>query len=880
MATYTRQSSFVDGDSITAAIFNDEFNQLVNAFNVSTGHSHDGTTAGDGGPISVLFSNTISIGKNENTDIALTFNATSNDGVLTWMEDEDYFLFSDDILINSTEKLQFRDTAIYLNSSADGQLDIVADTEIQLAATTIDINGAVDISGALTLAGTSLAETISDTVGAMVSSNTETGVTVTYDDSDNTLDFVIGTLNQDTTGNAATATALETARTIHGVSFDGTANIDLSEVIQDTVGAMVSSNTESGITVTYQDGDGTLDFSVASQTDENFTTADHAKLDGIESNATADQTAAEIRTLVDSASDSNVFTDADHTKLDGIEASATADQTAAEVRTLVEAASDSNVFTDADHTKLNAIEAGATADQTDEEIQDVVGAMFTGNTETGITATYQDSDGTIDLVIGTLNQNTTGNAATATALETARTINGVSFDGTGNITTLTAGTGVSVSGTAVSIGQSVATNADANFATVTTTGNTIVGGNLTVNGTTTTLNTATLDVEDKNITLNKGSGDTSGSADGAGFTIQDAVDASNDATLTWSAADDNFVFSHEIVAPSLDISGNVDIDGTLETDALTINGTASVPFESADHTKLDNIEPNATADQTAAEIRTLVESASDSNVFTDADHSKLNAIEASADVTDTANVTSAGALMDSELTSIADVKALDQSVVSGATPTFTTTNFTDATDKRLMTDAQETKLNSVESNATADQTDAEIRAAVEAATDSNVFTDADHSKLNAIEAGATADQTDEEIQDVVGAMLSGNTETGITVTYQDADGTIDFAVASQTDENFTTADHSKLDGIEAGATGDQTNAEIRTAVEAASDSNVFTDADHSKLNAIEASADVTDSTNVGTALTGFSTTTDAVSSDLVPFYDVTAGAWEKSTVAN
>ena len=335
MATYTRQSSFVDGDSITAAIFNDEFNQLVNAFNVSTGHSHDGTTAGDGGPISVLFSNTISIGKNENTDIALTFNATSNDGVLTWMEDEDYFLFSDDILINSTEKLQFRDTAIYLNSSADGQLDIVADTEIQLAATTIDINGAVDISGALTLAGTSLAETISDTVGAMVSSNTETGVTVTYDDSDNTLDFVIGTLNQDTTGNAATATALETARTIHGVSFDGTANIDLSEVIQDTVGAMVSSNTESGITVTYQDGDGTLDFSVASQTDENFTTADHAKLDGIESNATADQTAAEIRTAV-------------------------------------EAATDSNVFTDADNSKLNAIEAGATADQTDEEIQDVV----------------------------------------------------------------------------------------------------------------------------------------------------------------------------------------------------------------------------------------------------------------------------------------------------------------------------------------------------------------------------------------------------------------------------------------------------------------------------------------------------------------------------
>ena len=77
--------------------------------------------------------------------------------------------------------------------------------------------------------------------------------------------------NQDTSGNAATATALATARTIHGVSFDGSANIDLSEVIQDTVGAMVSSNTESGISVSYEDGDGTLDFSVSGITSSMIT---------------------------------------------------------------------------------------------------------------------------------------------------------------------------------------------------------------------------------------------------------------------------------------------------------------------------------------------------------------------------------------------------------------------------------------------------------------------------------------------------------------------------------------------------------------------------------------------------------------------------------
>lgn len=84
----------------------------------------------------------------------------------------------------------------------------------------------------------------------------------------------------------------------------------------------------------------------------------------------------------------------------------------------------------------NAITNGAgyiTATLTQEQVEDFVGGMLTGNTETGITVTYQDGDGTIDFVVGTLNQDTTGNAATATALETARNIGGVSFDGTGNI---------------------------------------------------------------------------------------------------------------------------------------------------------------------------------------------------------------------------------------------------------------------------------------------------------------------------------------------------------------------------------------------------------------------------------------------------------------
>ena len=114
-------------------------------------------------------------------------------------------------------------------------------------------------------------------------------------------------------------------------------------------------------TVDLKDTTVTGDITVTGTVDGRDVATDGTKLDGIESGATADQTAAEIRTLVESATDSNVFTDADHTKLNGIESGATADQTAAEIRTLVDSATDSNVFTDADHTKLDGIATGATA---------------------------------------------------------------------------------------------------------------------------------------------------------------------------------------------------------------------------------------------------------------------------------------------------------------------------------------------------------------------------------------------------------------------------------------------------------------------------------------------------------------------------------------
>ena len=216
----------------------------------------------------------------------------------------------------------------------------------------------------------------------------------------------------------------------------------------------------------------------------------------------------------------------------------------------------------------------------------------------------------------------------------------------------------------------------------------------------------------------------------------------------------------------------------------------------------------------AAQIAAAVEAASNSNTFTDADHSKLNAIEASA----TADQTNA------------EIRTAVEA----------------ASDSNVFTDADHTKLNAIEASATADQTNAEIRAAIEAATDSNAFTDADHSKLNAIE--ASADVTD--TTNVVAALTAGTNVTiaaNGTIASTDTNTTYSVGDGELSQNNFTNADHSKLNAIEASATADQTDAEIRAAVEAATDSNVFTNADHTKLNAIEASADVTDTANVTAA---------------------------------
>ena len=481
MAVYSaRQSSYSDGDTITAAHTNDEFNAILAAFNVSTGHTHDGSTAGDGGPISNLFSNALVFGTNADTDIAITFNANSNDGVLTWMEDEDYFQFSDDILLTTTEKLQFRDTAIYINSSTDGQLDLVADSEIQIAATTVDINGNVDVSGTLTVAGAvDFGDAALSNVGAVqldsIAGDGDTNTSITFSGSD-VITITAGGDAQFTFNNGSIVPSVDddidlgtSSLEFKDAFFDGTVTTDA--LVADTAdinggtvdGAIIGGSSAAAITGTAITG---TSFVIGSA---NISEAELETIDGV----TAGTVAASKAVVVDSNKDIGSFRnitltgeldagsldisgdadidgtlETDALSINGTAVTSTAAElnlvdgiTAGTVSASLAVIADSNkdVTGFRNITLTGELDAGSLDISGDadidgtleadaitiggvtlaETISDTVGAMVSSNTETNITVSYDDSDNTLDFVIGTLNQDTTGTAANATHVTVA-----------------------------------------------------------------------------------------------------------------------------------------------------------------------------------------------------------------------------------------------------------------------------------------------------------------------------------------------------------------------------------------------------------------------------------------------------------------------------
>ncbi len=233
----------------------------------------------------------------------------------------------------------------------------------------------------------------------------------------------------DVAGNASTATALETARTIHGVSFDGTANIDLSEVVQDTVGAMFSSNTETGLSATYQDSDGTIDLVIGSGDVTNAMLAGSIANDKLSNSSItvsdgSNSTATSLGGTITFSGTANEVEVAESSGTITVGLPNSVDITTDLSVSNVDIATGSIVLKNSgSKSKIDFYCESSNAHYT--RLEAAAHASYSGN----VTVTLPTTTGTLALTSSSI----TGNAATATALQNARTIHGVSFDGTANI---------------------------------------------------------------------------------------------------------------------------------------------------------------------------------------------------------------------------------------------------------------------------------------------------------------------------------------------------------------------------------------------------------------------------------------------------------------
>jgi len=481
---YTRNdtaNNIADGNIINASDLDGEFDAIVSAFGTS-GHTHDGT-ANEGGAITVLgpaqqvtvsatalypsTANAVALGTTSNefsdlymADGSVIYLGADQDVTLTHVADTG-------ILLNSTRQLQFGDSGSYIHQSADGVLDLVSDSEIEINATNVDINGAVTMDSTLAVTGVITAD-----AGIDIDNFNIDGTTIALSSGDMTLDGAgdilldaageevifkdgstnVGHVSMDSDnltikslvsdkdiifqgndgGSGITALTLDmseagaatfnnkivaTELDISGnVDIDGTLEADaitiegitLAETIADTVGAMVTSNTETGISVTYEDGDNTLDFALgAAQTTITSLLATDIKIGEDDETKIDFETADEIHFYAANVEQvylgDNIF---------GPQSDSDVDLGSSSVRWKDAYVDSITVTGEVDGASLD-ISGDADIDGTLEAdaitvdgialatyIRDTVGTnMLSSNTESGITVTYDTSNDNIDFAI-------------------------------------------------------------------------------------------------------------------------------------------------------------------------------------------------------------------------------------------------------------------------------------------------------------------------------------------------------------------------------------------------------------------------------------------------------------------------------------------------
>ena len=485
----------------------------------------------------------------------------------------------------------------------------------------LDISGDVDVDGtleadAITVAGVALSTVIRDAVGTnMLSSNTESGITVTYDTSNDNIDFAI---------NAAQTTITSILATDLKIGEDDQTKIDFEEpdeihfyaanaeqvyVADGVFGPQSDSDVDLGTTgVRWKDafidsitttGDVTVGGDLTITGDDltmGTNTAGHLLVaDGTNFNPTAVTDLSEISTVANG--DTLLAVDASGGGLKKITRS-----------TLV-----SGLATSSAISNLSEDDTPQLGGNLDVQTNSIVS---TSNRNIAITPNgsgvvdldgTEVSDGLIELKTGT------GNVAK---------IKFYCESGNAHNQTLQA-----APHSAGSSAVLVLPTASGTLLADDGSGNVTVSGNLTVNGTTTTVNSTTVTIDDPVFTLGgdsaPGSDDNKdrgiefryhdGSAARVGFFGFD--DSAGAFTFLTAATNSSEVFSGTIgnvtagigTFASLDISGNVDVDGTLETDALSIASTTVT----ATATELNFVDGVTSAIQTQLDTKTTATAAAD-----------------------------------------------------------------------------------------------------------------------------------------------------------------------------------------------------------------------------------------------------------------------------
>lgn len=468
-------------------------------------------------------------------------------------------------------------------------------------------------------------------------------------------------------------------------------------------------------------------------------------------------------------------------------------------------------------------------------------------------------------VTGNVTGNLTGNATSATALETARTIGGVSFDGSANINL----PGVNASGNQNTSGNAATATALATSRTIQITGD--VTGSATFDGSANaTINAVVQDDSHSHVISN---------VDG----LQTALDAKTPTARTITAGD------------GLTGGGNLTANRTLNIGAgggITVGADTVSHADTSSQASVNNSSGTVIQDitlDTYGHITGIASTNLDGRYYTETEADSLFVNVAGDTMTGVLSIQGVAPIIKLAETGVTNNPVWWQVADSGnysirlnntgAYPFVITTNGTNNAVSNIEMNYNTDFASGIDVtgnitvSGTVDGVDIAARngtltnttntanaalpkaggAMTGAITTNSTFDGrdvaTDGTKLDTIETNADVTDT----TNVVAALTAGtNVSIAANGTISSTDTNTTYSVGDNglTQRNFTNTFKAKLEGIESGATADQTNAEIRAAVEAASNSNVFTDADHTKLNGIETAATADQTITAGSGLSG------------------------------